>query len=121
MDAHAKNLSFLYHLKQIRIAPFYDMLCTTIYEGLSQKLAMKIGTENRLEWIMGRHWEKLAVEINIHPGVLKKQLLNFCHKMMNRLEKPHPVLFKGHERNEFIQEIIFIIKERSEQTIERLG
>ncbi|MCP4551044.1 MAG: type II toxin-antitoxin system HipA family toxin, partial [Bacteroidetes bacterium] len=55
MDGHAKNLSFIYQAKQIRLAPFYDMLCTDIYEDLSQKLAMKIGGENRLEWIMERH------------------------------------------------------------------
>ncbi len=45
MDAHAKNLSFIYQGKQIRLAPFYDMMCTDIYEDLSQKMAMKIGGE----------------------------------------------------------------------------
>ncbi len=47
MDGPAKNLSFMYQAKQIRLALFYDMLCTNIYENLSQKLAMKIGGENR--------------------------------------------------------------------------
>lgn len=83
MDAHAKNLSFLYHSRQIRLAPFYDLLCTSIYEELSKKLAMKIGKENGLEWMMERHWGRLAGDINIDPMVLKKQLIDFCHKMIN--------------------------------------
>jgi hypothetical protein len=36
---------------------------------------MKIGKDNRLEWIMERHWERFAGEINIRPmGVLAVQL-----------------------------------------------
>ncbi len=77
MDAHAKNISFIYQGKQIRLAPFYDMMCTNIYEDLLQKFAMKIGGENRPEWIMKRHWKKFAEEIKINNAVLQKQLLNF--------------------------------------------
>lgn len=44
-DAHAKNFSFLYTLestKKPRLAPFYDLVCTTIYPELSRQMAMKI-------------------------------------------------------------------------------
>ncbi|MDY0223766.1 MAG: HipA domain-containing protein [Desulfobacterium sp.] len=78
MDAHAKNLSFIYQGRQIRLAPFYDMLCTNIYEDLSQKLVMKIGGENRPEWIMKRHWNRFAGEINISEAVLRRRLISFC-------------------------------------------
>lgn len=46
----------MYQGKQIRLAPFYDMMCTNIYEDLSKRLTMKIEGENRPEWIMERHW-----------------------------------------------------------------
>jgi len=68
MDGHAKNLSFLYQGRHLRLAPFYDLLCTEIYEGLFRKSAMKIGKENRPDWIMTRHWDRLAHEIKISPG-----------------------------------------------------
>jgi len=120
MDAHAKNLSFLYHSRQIRLAPFYDLLCTNIYEGLSKKFAMKIGNENRSEWIMERHWERFAVEISIRPVVLKKQLTNFCHKTIRRLEKTDTNFSNKYEKNELVQDIISAIKERSKRTLEKL-
>ncbi|MDD2388763.1 MAG: type II toxin-antitoxin system HipA family toxin [Desulfobacterales bacterium] len=120
MDAHAKNLSFLYHMKQIRLAPFYDMLCTNIYEELSQKLAMKIGKENRLEWIMERHWEKFAVEINIRPVVVKKQLAGFCHKMINQVEKIYTDFSDEYEKNELVQDIITAIRRRAGRTLDVL-
>lgn len=55
----------MYQARQIWLAPFYDMMCTNIYKDLSQKLAMKIGGENRPEWIMERHWNRFAEEIKI--------------------------------------------------------
>lgn len=116
MDAHAKNLSFLYHSRQIRLAPFYDILCTDIYEGLSQKFAMKIGGENRAEWIMERHWESLAVQIKISPVVLQKQLTDFCHKMNNRLEKTYTKFTDEYEPNQLVENIISAIKERLKRT-----
>jgi serine/threonine-protein kinase HipA len=46
-DGHAKNLSIYYPPDQgVRLAPFYDLLCTSIYSGLSRKFAFKIGGEN---------------------------------------------------------------------------
>jgi serine/threonine-protein kinase HipA len=85
MDGHAKNLSLMYKGKQIRLAPFYDMMCTDIYEDLSQKLAMKIGGENRPEWIMERHWETFAEEIKIGKAVLRKRLTDFCLRLISRI------------------------------------
>jgi len=66
-DAHGKNISLLLSKEGVRLAPFYDLLSTAIYPGISQKLAMKVGTENRPNWIMRRHWEQLATDANVAP------------------------------------------------------
>lgn len=63
MDSHAKNLSLLFKDGQKRLAPFYDMVCTTVYESLSDHFAFRIGGENRPEWMMERHWEQFARDI----------------------------------------------------------
>jgi serine/threonine-protein kinase HipA len=66
-DAHGKNISLLLSQNGVRLAPFYDLLSTAIYPGISQKLAMKVGTENRPNWIMRRHWEEFAIDANVAP------------------------------------------------------
>lgn len=66
-DAHAKNLSFLREGGGIRLAPFYDLLATRVYSGLSDKLAMKVGGEARPARIQRRHWERLAEQAQIRP------------------------------------------------------
>jgi len=63
-DAHAKNVSFLLGAagenSAPRLAPFYDLVCTRIYGGLSSKVAQKIGGEYRPEFLARRHWERFA-------------------------------------------------------------
>jgi serine/threonine-protein kinase HipA len=66
-DAHAKNLALLYLTDGIRLAPVYDLLCTRIYPHLNARLAMKIGGENRPDWVQPRHWRRLAEDGGLRP------------------------------------------------------
>lgn len=82
-DAHAKNISLLLMPNEIRLAPFYDLMCTGVYEDISEKLAMKIGGENRPQWIQSRHWERMAEAI----GVSAKFVLRTGKEMAKRIGK----------------------------------
>jgi len=42
-DSHAKNISMLMTDEGARLAPFYDLMCTSIYPGFSNNFAFKIG------------------------------------------------------------------------------
>ena len=88
MDGHAKNLSLMITGDRTRLAPFYDMLCTVVYPSLSQKFAFKIGGENRPKWIMLRHWERFALEIDIKPQLIK----NVMADIVRRIELALPIV-----------------------------
>jgi len=120
MDAHAKNLSFMYQGKQIRLAPFYDMMCTNIYEDLSQKLAMKIGGENRPEWIMERHWKKFSEEIKISSAVLQKRLTAFCLGLINKIDITHADFIGRYQGVGLLDDLITTIKKRTYTTLKQL-
>ncbi len=121
MDSHAKNLSFLYQGRQIRLAPFYDLLCTDMYEGLTQRLAMKIGGENRPEWIKAKHWERMAAEVRIRPDVLRKQLSGFCRKCAVTLESTYLNFTKEYGHHQFVADIVTAIKKRSAGMLQQLS
>lgn len=72
MDGHAKNLSLISKGSRSQLAPFYDLLCTAVYPQLSQKLAFKIGGENRPQWLMLRHWEQFAEDVAVKPKFIVK-------------------------------------------------
>ena len=87
MDSHAKNLSLLTTGGHTRLAPFYDLVCTTVYEHLNKRFAFKIGGENRPGWMMGRHWDRLAVELAVKPQLLRTIRLNICLRIERELPK----------------------------------
>ena len=61
-DAHAKNFSMLYNknLKRKHLAPFYDIVCSSIYEQFDRSLAMRIGKQRELNRITKSDFEGLA-------------------------------------------------------------
>lgn len=65
-DAHGKNFSMLREGNGApRLSPLYDLVSTASFEGLDRKMAMKIGGENRPEYVKLRHWERFANEIRV--------------------------------------------------------
>jgi len=78
-DAHGKNFSIIYREDgKIELAPAYDILCAGVYEGLSEKMAMKIGGEYKHWKITASHFEKQANELEISYTQLKKIIKNQC-------------------------------------------
>jgi serine/threonine-protein kinase HipA len=76
-DAHGKNLALLYNeTGSVRLAPFYDLLCTTVYPELDQRLAMRLGGERRPDRLRRKHWERLAEELEISPRAVFGELEN---------------------------------------------
>lgn len=70
-DGHAKNLS-IYRAPGggIRLTPFYDLMCTRIYPGLSREFAFAIGGEVLPGAITRRHLEQMAQSMSIRPAFI---------------------------------------------------
>ena len=71
MDSHAKNLAMLGTPGRMRLAPFYDMVCTLSYPSIFNEFALKIGGETRPTCLNLQHWTRLATEINVATEVLR--------------------------------------------------
>lgn len=81
-DAHAKNISFLvnHHLFDernqividagIKVAPFYDLVCGTVYGY--RELAQSIGGENEIALITRLEWKKFAEECGVSFVIVQK-------------------------------------------------
>ena len=78
-DAHGKNFSLLHYANDnIVFAPAYDILCTSVYPELSNKMAMKIGGYYEASKIYPRHFERMSKELEISNTQIKKVLKNQC-------------------------------------------
>ena len=72
-DCHSKNLTFLYTDKGIRLSPFYDLLCTSIYKGLTKKFSYKIGGNHDWSKLRAKNFELLAKELEVKESLLYKE------------------------------------------------
>ena len=73
-DAHGKNISLLLTGQGPQLAPFYDLMCTAIYPDLTERLAMKIGGEDRPDWIIERRWQDFAKAVGIGYKLVRQRL-----------------------------------------------
>ncbi len=72
-DGHAKNLSLLYLPNdEIRLAPFYDLVCTRAIERIDHHLAFDVGGQRDPSQITTAHWDALASQCDVGSRFLKQ-------------------------------------------------
>ena len=79
-DCHSKNLAFLFRQGITRLAPFYDLLCTAIYDQYSNDFAFTMGGNS--SW--GK-WERRHFLLELDAWGLTKEnemLLNVMRKLI---------------------------------------
>lgn len=85
-DSHSKNLAFLQTKEGIRLAPFYDLLSTSVYKEIGQNFAFKLGGQNLWFKLKSRLFDKLSTELGLKEDVISKQAL----KVLERIDKKLP-------------------------------
>lgn len=74
-DAHGKNYSLLYAQNTPILSPAYDLLSTEVYDNISLKMAMKIGSKYDPYAVMLRHWHRLVPDTAVARHDLNKELI----------------------------------------------
>jgi serine/threonine-protein kinase HipA len=91
-DAHAKNLSILIlPNNKTELTPFYDILCTAIYEKLDKKMAMAIGGEYRPDWVLQENWHKFAESLSINITLLRDR----ANKLAEKISQKYSLAFQS--------------------------
>ncbi|MFN0164191.1 MAG: type II toxin-antitoxin system HipA family toxin [Burkholderiales bacterium] len=72
-DSHAKNLAMVeVHGGGVALAPFYDLMCTRLYSGLSQEFAFAVGGEVMPGSITREHLDAMAAELRMRPQFIAR-------------------------------------------------
>lgn len=112
-DAHAKNVSLLLGPGSVSLAPSYDLLCTAVYPDLSEKLAMRIGGENRPAWLRRRHWERFAREVEIGPRLVLDTLAEMAATIPEAAAGIAAEQERAWGRAPIVERILEVVVERS--------
>lgn len=100
-DSHAKNLSVYERPGEgVRLTPFYDLMCTRIYPGLSKEFAFNIGGA-RLPGDMGKaQVEGLAAQIGMGPKYLQSVVRSLAAKVPEAIDKATQEIYPDLSRSE---------------------
>jgi len=85
-DAHGKNISLLYeNSRSIRLAPFYDLVCTRNYDNISRHSAMSIGGSTDPGQIRLSHLQTLATDLRINAKTVIDTANRLCDQISDAL------------------------------------
>ncbi len=112
-DAHAKNLAIIYRETGPRLAPFYDLISTCVYPDLAKKLAMRIGGENRPDWIQPRHWERFSAEVNIRSRLVLRTLKEMGDNILPRAGEMAKEFYDKFGKAAIVERVLEGIKKRA--------
>jgi serine/threonine-protein kinase HipA len=101
-DAHGKNLSFLYAEGNVRLAPFYDIISTAVYERVNNKFAMKMGGQKDPRYLLESDLKHFATDIDVDIRTVKSSLTN----LLKRIEVESVKL--SHEYNELLKKPVIL-------------
>ncbi len=99
-DAHGKNFSLLYETDEqsdeikVRLAPFYDIVCTDYYPELNKHLAMEIGGKYISSAIQPKHFEKFAEDAGLAKRLVKQRVREIAGLIIENVHKStidHPI------------------------------
>lgn len=96
-DAHLKNFAFLRDSswRELRLAPAYDLVCTSCYDGLSRRLAMSIGSARTLDDVDARAFEGLAETMRLPCARAMARLEVFAGSVEHAIEQSLSVAEAG--------------------------
>jgi serine/threonine-protein kinase HipA len=121
-DAHAKNFSLLYAGERKAaaptLAPLYDLLSTAVYDHLTPKMAMKLGSKYKFTEVQTRHWEQFAQAAGLSKAQTKRRVLRMAQDLpgvARQLEASPPFANQS-----IVARIVALIEQRSGLTVRRL-
>lgn len=94
-DGHAKNLSLLYLPNgEIRLSPFYDLVCTRAIERIDYHLAFDVGGQRDPGLISTKHWKLLASQCDVGSRFLHRLLQETATSLLEQIGQTK-VLFEA--------------------------
>jgi len=112
-DGHAKNLSLLYFRNgEIRLAPYYDLICTRAIERIDDRLAFDVGGQRDPGHVTEKHWQALAVQCDVSPRFLKSLLSETSDLLLENLETTKSLFEEQYGEYPALQRIEHVVRQQ---------
>ena len=86
-DSHAKNISIYFTPNQgVRLTPFYDLISTSLYPGLSRNFAFNVGGESKPADIKKEQIIAMAISMGFKPQYIIKIAEDISNNILKHLD-----------------------------------
>jgi serine/threonine-protein kinase HipA len=123
-DAHGKNYSLLYDYNaffskdlNIKLSPFYDLISTVIYPGLSTTMALGLGDDLDVNNFSPDNWMRLIKISGIGKNILFETILTMCNNIKTNLELLTNQFIAQYANEEFFTMLNLAINSRADKSI----
>lgn len=120
-DAHAKNLAFLHTSTGTTLAPFYDIVSTTVYEGLERRMSMKIGRAWDGRNVQGADWRLLARHVDLPWPAVREILSELADRVSTSLPDANATAFELYGHSSIYESITKVVTDRLAQLDRQLA
>lgn len=122
-DSHAKNLS-MYRLagRGATLTPFYDLMCTRLYPGLSTEFAFSIGGQTQPGALLPEHVAALADALGMQAGFVRREGAALAKKIPEALEQAIQVVMPQlpHAAKDLAERLSLFVLSTTQKTVARL-
>ena len=96
-DSHLKNFSLLYSegLDEVRLAPAYDIVSTSVYEGATRNMSFFFGEENSLDTISETSLQQACTEAGLGTNIGMKRFSFLKDHFVQAIEKASEEMASG--------------------------
>lgn len=116
-DAHGKNFAVLHDVHgKVKLAPFYDILCTQAYEQLTSDMCMKIGEHYNFNDVTADDWKLLSGQIDFSLPVIRKTAADMSDRITSELSEERKLL----KKSEFDSNVLDTIVKQTQKNSKRL-
>ena len=120
-DGHAKNLSLLYSEdNSLRLAPFYDLVCTRAIEYLDNNLAFSIGSQHSPGNIMKSHWSDFARENDISQRYLFSLVKQQADQLLDTIAGVFTNFTDDYGAHSALQRVRLVVESQCKRTLKDL-
>jgi serine/threonine-protein kinase HipA len=116
-QAHARTLCLVETARGPRLAIVGGLLSTHVYPGLSARMAMYIGREDRPDWIRLARWREMAEELGVGTRYLLEMLRQMATRVPLLAEAAAAELDLGETTLKVVPRILKLIGNRARQSL----
>jgi serine/threonine-protein kinase HipA len=114
---HAKQLAIRHLPDGPRLAPFYGLMSTHVYDALNDRMAMSIGGEDRPDWLIPARWREFAQQAEIRGSYVLSILRDLAERMPSASALVAERFQRRHGFAAIIRDIRRLIEQRARQAL----